>query len=235
MIQNYSTLELTNIFNQLISKNLHTQETASKQLAFFIHRNREYSEEIISKISRFFSTKENELSDRVMIRSINNVINILRANNTQILNFLNMILPLLFHIIFHAQRQIHEFDLIIKTIGNLIVIGGNHTSQIIESYISSLFDKFSIQEPTFKFENTKYALISLLKEYTKHCPAIVYNKIIESFDAFSRIVDNFKDPKPAIREATHKLCEEFLQLLSQRDCNYKQIKYKFKFIISIYH
>jgi len=220
MIQNYPLSELNNIFNQLISKNLNTQETASKQLALFIHRNREFTEEIIPKISKFFSTKENELSDRVMIRSINNVINILTANNTQILNFLNMILPLLFRIIFQANRQIHEFDLIIKTIGNLIIIGGNHTSQISECYITSLFDKFSIQEPTFKFENAKYALISLLREYTKHCPAIVYNKIIESFDSFSHIVDNFKDSRAAIREATQKLVEEFLLLLSQRDCNY---------------
>ncbi len=220
MIQNYSNLELTNIFNQLINKNQHTQDTASKQLALFIHRNREYSDDIVSKITRFFSSKENELSDRVMIKSINNVINILKANNTQILNFLSMILPILFHIIFHANRQIHEFDLIIKTIGNLIIIGGNHTAQIIESYISALFDKFGGQDPTFKFENTKYALISLLREYTRHCPAIVYNKIIESFDAFSRIMDNFKDPRVAIREVTQKLVEEFLQLLSQRDCIY---------------
>ena len=73
--------------------------------------------------------------------------------------------------------------MITKTIGNLIRIGGTHTSQIIESNIDSLFDKFS-NEQSFKFENTKFALMSLLKEYTKNSPVIVYTKIIENFDLF---------------------------------------------------
>lgn len=106
--------------------------------------------------------------------------------------------------------------MITKTIGNLIRIGGTHTSQIIESNIDSLFDKFS-NEQSFKFENTKFALMSLLKEYTKNSPVIVYTKIIENFDLFLKIVDNYKDPRSFIREATQELVEEFLKLLSNRD------------------
>jgi hypothetical protein len=108
--------------------------------------------------------------------------------------------------------------MITRTIGNLIRIGGAHTSQIIESNIESLFDKFT-NEQSFKFDNTKFALISLLKEYTKNSPVIVYNKIIENFHIFERIVDNYKDSRSFIREATAELVEEFLQLLSNRDCN----------------
>ena len=69
----------------------------------------------------------------------------------------------------------------------------------------------------FKNENTKYALISLLKEYTKNSQVIVYNKIIENYDIFLHIIDNFKDSRPKIREAVQELLEEFLQILSNRD------------------
>ena len=57
----------------------------------------------------------------------------------------------------------------------------------------------------------------MLKEYTKNSPVIVYNKIIESFDLFIKIVDNYKDHRSFIREATQELVEEFLKLLSNRD------------------
>lgn len=46
---------------------------------------------------------------------------------------------------------------------------------------------------------------------------IVYNKIIENFSIFEKIVDNYKDSRIFIREATSELVEEFLQLLSNRD------------------
>lgn len=74
----------------------------------------------------------------------------------------------------------------------------------------------------FKNENTKYALISLLKEYTKNSPVIVYNKIIENFDIFLHIIDNFKDSRPTIREAIQELVEEFLQILSNRDTKLRE-------------
>lgn len=112
--------------------------------------------------------------------------------------------------------------MITKTIGNLIRIGGTHTSQIIEGNIDSLFEKFS-NEQNMKYETTKFALISLIKEYAKNSPVIVYNKIIENFDAFLRIVDSYKDPRFFIREATQELVEEFLKLLSNRDCKEKNL------------
>ena len=74
----------------------------------------------------------------------------------------------------------------------------------------------------FKNENTKYALISLLKEYTKNSQVIVYNKIIENYDIFLHIIDNFKDSRPKIREAVQELLEEFLQILSNRDTKLRE-------------
>ncbi len=101
----YNSSELNSIFNQLKSRIGSIQEAATKNLATFINKNREYTDEIISKISHFFNLN-NDISDKVMIKVINNVVKILTENNTQIINFLNMIFPLLFHIVFYANRAI---------------------------------------------------------------------------------------------------------------------------------
>jgi hypothetical protein len=98
-------VELNNIFNQLKSKSPPIQDATTKQLAGFINKNREYTDEIISKISHFFNLN-NDIPDRVMIKVINNVLRVLTENNAQIINFLNMIFPLLFHIVLYANRNI---------------------------------------------------------------------------------------------------------------------------------
>ncbi len=103
--QSYNIVELNNIFNQLKSKSPPIQDATTKQLAAFINKNREYTDEIISKISHFFNLN-NDIADRVMIKVINNVLKVLTENNAQIINFLNMIFPLLFHIVLYANRNI---------------------------------------------------------------------------------------------------------------------------------
>lgn len=221
MNQGYFSSELSNIFQLLKSKSIPIQDQAAKQLALFISRNRNSSEDMIPKISQVFNSS-NEIGDRVMIKVIQNVIQVLTNSNNQMINFLNIIFPLLFHIVFYANRNPEEFRIITKMIGNLVIVGGNHTCQIIESNIDSLFDKFN-SESNFKFEYRKVALLYLLQEYMKTASVIVYNKIIENFDLFLKILDNYKDSKHSIREATQGVLEEFLILLNERDCKYYSI------------
>ena len=102
--QNYINNELNNIFGQLKSKNNQIQDNATKQLAIFIQKNRENFDEIITKISHFFNM--HDINDKIMIKVINDVLKIFTENNTQIINFLNMVLPLLFHIVYHNNRTI---------------------------------------------------------------------------------------------------------------------------------
>lgn len=104
MNQNYINNELNNILGQMKSKNLQIQDNTTKQLSIFIQKNRENFDEIITKISHFFNL--NEVSDKIMIKVINDVLKIFTENNTQIINFLNMVLPLLFHIVYHNNRTI---------------------------------------------------------------------------------------------------------------------------------
>jgi hypothetical protein len=103
--QSYNIVELNNIFNQLKSKSPQVQDSTTKNLAVFINKNRENTDEIISKISHFFNLN-NDIADRVMIKVINNVLKVLTENNAQIINFLNMIFPLLFHNVLYANRNI---------------------------------------------------------------------------------------------------------------------------------
>ncbi len=103
--QGYNTTELNTIFTTLKSKFNQIQDSATKQLAVFINKNRENTDEIISKISQFFNLN-NDITDRVMLKVINNVLKVLTESNSQIINFLNLIFPLLFHIVLYANRTI---------------------------------------------------------------------------------------------------------------------------------
>ena len=102
--QNFLNNELNNIFGQMKSKTVQIQDNATKQFSIFIQKNRENFDEIIQKISNFFNL--HEVYDKIMIKVINDVLKIFPENNTQIINFLHMVLPLLSHIIFHNNRTI---------------------------------------------------------------------------------------------------------------------------------
>ena len=102
--QNFLNNELNNIFGQMKSKTVQIQDNATKQFSIFIQKNRENFDEIIQKISNFFNL--HEVNDKIMIKVINDVLKIFPENNTQIINFLHMVLPLLSHIIFHNNRTI---------------------------------------------------------------------------------------------------------------------------------
>ena len=108
--QNYINIELNLILNSLKSKSSSVNEAAIKQLTSFINKYREYTDDIVSKITQFFNGNT-DVSDKVMIKVINSVLKVLTEKNTQIINFLNLIFPLLFHIIFYANRSIEYYKL----------------------------------------------------------------------------------------------------------------------------
>ena len=138
----YNQLELSSIYNQLKSKNIHQQELAAKSLAVFIHRNRNGGDDLLKKISTLLHPSSGEINDFVLFKVIHNVLKVLKDNTTLIINFLNMIFPLLFHIIFYLNRSIDDFEQTTKMIGHLLVVGGSHLSQVIENNVSSFFYEF---------------------------------------------------------------------------------------------
>ena len=187
----------------------------------YLYQNREYADEIISKIASFFDKNINNISDEIFIKLIHKILAVLQENNIPITNFMNKIFPILMHIIYYCNRTIEQFNRVIKTIGNLINVCGTNASQIIESHVDSMFEQFQ-KEQNFKYEYTKYAMISVLTEFLKNSPVISYTKIIETFKYFADIISNYKSPKDNIRFASQKLIHEFLILLSNRDIDIKK-------------
>ena len=220
-VSGINQLDLNILLHQLKTDKSNTLDYTLKMINKYLYQNREYADEIISKIAGFFDKNINNISDEIFIKLIQNILEVLQVNNISITNFMNKIFPLLMHIIYYCNRTIEQFKRVIKVIGNLINICGTNASQIIESHVDSVFEQFK-KEQNFKCEYTKYALICVLTEFLKNSPVISYTKIIETFKNFSAIISNYKSPKDYIRFASQKLIHEFLILLSNRDIDIKK-------------
>ena len=220
-------MELTSIFNKIKTD----KKTSSiKALCSYITRNRSNTEETIKKICLFINANNDKIPICIIVRLISSLLDLL-TENSQMINFLNMVLPLLEHLIYYNNRTIPELDDIVYTIGSLIKDRGIFIRQIIEPKIEELFDKFSNDLSSFKFENTKYGMIRLFSIIIYNSPTISYNKIVEksTFEIFLKILDNFKDSKDDIRKAVGNLISNFLFMIHQRD-----IKIKDRFTNDIY-
>ena len=213
--QSQTQNELTSIFTRMKTDKTHQ---SIKALCAFITKNRSNTDETIKKISLFINANDDTIPVNVILRTISSVLDLL-TENSQMINFLNMVLPILVHLIYYNNRTISELDKIINTIGSLIKDRGIFIRQIIESKIEELFDKFSNDTASFKFENTKYAMIKLLTVIIYNSPTISYNKITDksTFEIFLKILDNFKDNKEEIRKAVGSLIGKFFIMISNRD------------------
>ena len=220
-VSGINQIDLNILLYQLLTQKRTTIEYSLKMISKYLYQNREYADEIISKIAAFLDKNINNISDEIIIKLIHKILGVLQENNISITNFMNKIFPILMHIIYYCNRSMEQFNKIIKTIGNLINVCGTFASQIIESHVDSMFEQFQ-KEQNFKYEYTKYAMISVLTEFLKNSPVISYTKIIESFKHFAGIISNYKSPKDNIRFASQKLIHEFLILLSNRDIDIKK-------------
>ena len=213
-----NSIELKSIFNKMISEKESSPPFQSiKLLCNFLNKNRTNTEEIIKNISLFFNGND-KIPDIIILNTVNNILPLL-SENTQVINFLNMILPILVHIIYYNNKSISSINDLIQTIGYIIKKGGIYTRQIIENNIDSLFDKFSNDSKTYKYENTKYGMINFLAEVIESSPLIAYNKIIEksTFEIFLKVIDNFKDNNQDIRNSVGYLIKIFCTMVNKRE------------------
>ena len=217
----FNEIDLQVILEQLISSKQVMQAYSSKQVSNFINRNRESSNEIISKIAEFFDKNINEISEKTLIQVIASILEVLQENNISTTFFISKTIPLLMHIIYYCNRTEDQYNTITRIVGNLISTCGTHSSQLIETHVNSIIDMFR-KEQSFKYEHTKYGMILVLKEFLINSPVISYNKIIEAYNSFEEIIMNYKDPKECIRAASVSLIKEFLLLLSNRDLQIRE-------------
>jgi len=213
-----SSKELHDIFNQIQSEsNKKPPYHSVKILCIYLNKNRNNSDEIIKKISLFLNDNEN-LSDSIILNSINSIQNIL-TENSQVITFLNMMLPILIHSINYGSRDIKLIDNILETIGNLIKIGEIYTRQIVENIIDSIYDKFSNNSKILKDNKVKYANINLFTIIVKNAPLIAYNKIIDKNNieiVLKIIIEFYKDKQYEIRLSIEKLIKSFSLMFNNR-------------------
>lgn len=202
--------ELNEIFSQIqLESKKNPPYHSVKLLCIYLNKNRNNSDEIIKRISLFLNNNDS-LNDLIMLNIINSIQNIL-TENSQVITFLNMMLPILIHSINYGNREIKLIDNILETIGNLIKIGEIYTRQIIENNIDSLFDKFSNEYKNFKDNRIKYSNINLFTIIIKNSPLIAYNKIIDknNIEIVLKIIEFYQDKQIEIRNSIGKLIESF--------------------------
>ena len=210
--------ELNDIFVQIQSEsNKNPPYHSVKILCIYLNKNRNNFDEIIKKISFFLHDNEN-LSDSIILNTIDSIQNIL-TENSQVITFINRMIPILIHFLNYGNRDLKLIDNILETIGNLIKIGEIYTRQIVESLIDSLYDKFSNNSKTLKDNKVKYANINLFTVIVKNAPLIAYNKIIEKNIieiVLKIIIDYYKDKQIEIRLSIGNLIQSFSLMFNNR-------------------
>ena len=103
----FNHIDLLVILSQLRSNKPIIQEYSAKQVGSFLNKNREYADDIISKIAEFFDKNINDISETLLIKVITNILNVLQENNISMTNFMSKIFPILMHIIYYCNIQLY--------------------------------------------------------------------------------------------------------------------------------
>ena len=177
---NNSTLELNSIFNDIKleskrSSNSIESYQSIKLLTLYIRKNRNNIDDTIKKISDYLESN-NDLNDRIVIYIIELVLNLI-TENSQIINFLNRILPNLIKIL-HENKDLTSIENINNELGKLIKLGGAYTRRLIEISLEKLLMKF-VENKNLKYENTKFANIQFLCIIIQNAPLIAFGKLIQ--------------------------------------------------------
>ena len=143
-------IEIEDIF-PLINKDSNSKTgppyNSVKVLSIYIRRNRNSIEDTINKISNFFKNNK-ELNVNLTLNIINSILSLL-TEKSQIISYLNEILPILTKRL--LQSNIKDFTLIeniTNTIGNLIKIGDIYIRRLLSTDMNKLFmeiNKFDIR------------------------------------------------------------------------------------------
>jgi len=210
--------ELDLIIKLMISETESYSTSFDMILYFYIRKNPKIKNDIIEKITVTLKNNTN-IYYKSIIKAINTMLDLL-IDNFQIINLLNVTLPLLLNNLFQEENiknvdSIHE---ICNFIGKLIKIGNNHISGLIEEIVDIIFlDVFteSTNDP-----NMLYAYIHLLSEIMNNSSMASYNSILikNGIENYTKLFTNcFKNKNAIIREMSGELTSNFIKMLMNRD------------------
>ena len=208
--------DISIILNPLKSQNDLEKDLSIDQLSTYLNINKSYADEISEGISRFFLEEKTTIEENYFYKLLSTFCTKLEENNLSQIIFINKIFPVLMDKVYNFKsRKIKDENKLFNTISDFIKILGNNIGQI-EYHLNIIFDK--LNKDNFEFEiNNKYALISVLKNFLKNSPNVSFYKIMKSPNEFKKILHDFKHKNKIIRKSVHRLIEEFLIILFNKE------------------
>ena len=209
--------ELNNIL-RLIKLETDTNTTRFDTLInIFLRRNPKIKSEVIEKILNFLS--RNNIHYKAIIKCLNAILELI-VDNFQIINILNIVMPLLLNNLFQEEnlKNIEAIHDISNFIGKLIKIGNTHIFGLIEEILDWIF--FNIFNENIREANLLYPYINLLSQIMKNAPTASFNNIIvkNNVGNFNSIMEQyFSDKNENIRELSAELTGNFIEMLKNRD------------------
>ena len=215
--------DLTVILNQLKSRNDNYKELSLKQLTKYLNNNREYVDDIIEEMSKFFDSDIQFIEETFFYKIITEFCSKLEENNLSTKKFINIIFPILMDKIYYYNKDKSKDDnLLFKVISDFTRKCENNIGQI-EINLNTVFEKLK-DERNPPEDSTKYALITVLGKFLHNAPLLCFSKIMKSTNTFKKIISDFNHKDENIRNAVQKLIEEFLIILLNKDANVRKIQ-----------
>ena len=213
--------DLAVILNQLKSKNEIYKELSLNQLISYLNNNREFVDEIIEELSKFLDNEKQSLDDTFFYKIIKCFCLKLEENNLSTTKFINKIFPLLMSkIYYYKENKQNEDILLFDIISDFTKKCENNIGQI-EFNLKTVFEKLK-DEKNPPEDATKYALITVLKEFLHNAPLVSFSKIMKFTNGFKKIISDFKHKDESIRKAVQFLIKEFLLILLNKDSSVRK-------------
>ena len=213
--------DITVILNQLKSKSEIYKELSLKQLTTYLNSNKEYADEIIEEMSKFFDSEKESIEETFFYKIIKTFCSKLEESNLPTTKFINKIFPFLMDKIYYYKQKKQKDDILLFSIISDFTKKCENNAGQIEFNLNTVFEKLrDDKNPPDDF--TKYALITVLGNFLHNAPLVSFSKIMKSSNGFKQIISDFKHKDENIRKAVQKLVEEFLLILLNKDASVRK-------------
>ncbi len=223
--------DIKTLINKDSNSNIGPPYNSVKILSIYIRRNRNVIEETIKKISEFLE-QNNNLNVNLLLNIVNSIL-VLLIEKSQIISFLNAILPILVKRLLNTNiKNLTLIENMNNTIGNLIKKGGIYIRRYLLGDINKVFNNLNLEKNNSKNENYIFASILYICKIIENSSLFAYNKITEPkiFAIFQKTLEYFKDSRYEVRYAIGELIKQFNHMLMNRD-----YKTKYSYEQMIYH
>ena len=195
-----------------------------RQINTILQYNREDSINNIRELKNFLEKNFDLLSVRIIIKIFTNLSKLLCFNFSLQLILCSNFYKLLRNILKEKEITEDDNEKLIKCMGNLIEISGNHLSNEIKNDIEDIETKCFKEEIP---KNKKIILLKILIEFIKNSPMVFFNQITKENDCLINIIlINFKNEDIDIRLTISDLTYYFFCWLKNRDINTKNNYFK---------